>query len=234
MTAPQTTHDEITRLRAAHSPRNGMWFNIIVTVIEIGGTLVLFRLARGAGASEVAAYLIGSIAPVVGALAVWIRSRRLSGASAAIFAFTILSAAVAVIGSTEPKVLLYKDCAVTAVIGLIFAGSCLLARPVVFYFAQRYGTDGTDDGMRTFDLMWEAYPTFRRGMYGISMVWAGVFLVQAAVTAVIIAGTTFDTGYTWDQVLPFVAFGVAFVLTVALARRMRAAGEIAGARIAAG
>ena len=44
--------------------------------------------------------------------------------------------------------LLYKDYAATALIGLIFLGSCVLARkPVVFYMAQRYGTDGTHDGM---------------------------------------------------------------------------------------
>lgn len=177
---------------------------------------------------EVGAYLIGSIAPIVGAAIVWARSRKFSGASAAIFAFTALSAAIAVVGSTEPKVLLYKDCAATAIVGLIFAGSCLMRRPVLFYFAQRYGTDGTHDGMAVFDLMWEQYPTFRRSMYAMSMVWAAAFLVQAAVTAVIIAVTDFDTGYLWDQILPIAAFAVAIVATIGLGRRAKAAGELAG------
>jgi hypothetical protein len=115
----------------------------------------LFHLAQSLGAGDVAAYLIGSIAPVLGAVAVWIRSRKFSGASAAIFAFTALSAVVAVVGSTDPKVLLYKDCATTALIGLIFGLSCvLMRRPLVFYFAQRYGTDGTREGMAAFDEMW--------------------------------------------------------------------------------
>ena len=80
---------------------------------------------------------------------VWAKARKFSGASAAIFAFTALSATTALIGSTAPKALLYKDCAVTALIGLIFVASCVVARkPVVFYMAQRWGTDGTHDGWR--------------------------------------------------------------------------------------
>ncbi|MFW0783651.1 VC0807 family protein [Gordonia sp. CPCC 206044] len=221
MNAADTT-SEISRLRREHSARKGLWFNIVITCVEVGGAIVLFRLARSAGASEVAAYLLGSVAPIVGALSIWLRSRRFSGASAAILAFTLMSAVVTVVGSTAPKMLLYKDCAVTAVIGIIFAASCLLAKPVLFYFAQRYASDGTRDGMRVFDLMWEANPRFRTAMYAMSLAWAVTYLVQAGVTSVVIAETPFDTAYTWDQILPMVATAVAVVCTVAIGRRMRA------------
>jgi hypothetical protein len=111
------------------------------------------------------------------------QSTQIQRASAAIFSFTALSAVIALIGSHAPKVLLYKDCAFTAVIGLIFLGSCVLVRkPVVFYMAQRYGTDGTHDGMAIFDRMWDTYRDFRTGMYVISYLWAALFLIQAAGT----------------------------------------------------
>lgn len=139
----QTDHDEIARELKEHPAKKGLVFNIAVTALEIGGAIGLFHLAKSMGGSDVAAYLIGSIAPVLGALVIGIRSRKFSGASAAIFAFTALSAVVAVVGSTDPRVLLYKDCATTALIGLVFGLSCLLLpRPVMFYFSQRYGTDG--------------------------------------------------------------------------------------------
>ncbi len=157
----QTDHDEIARELKEHPAKKGLVFNIAVTALEIGGAIGLFRLAKSMGGSDVAAYLIGSIAPVLGALVIGIRSRKFSGASAAIFAFTALSAVVAVVGSTDPKVLLYKDCATTALIGLVFGLSCLLLpRPVMFYFSQRYGTDGTSAGMAAFDKMWVAYPGY--------------------------------------------------------------------------
>jgi uncharacterized membrane protein (DUF485 family) len=222
----QIDHSDIERTLEEHPAKKGLAFNIAVTVLEIGGAIGLFHLAQSLGGSDVAAYLTGSIAPLLGAVAVWIRSRTFSGASAAIFAFTALSAVVAVVGSTDSKVLLYKDCATTALIGLIFGFSCvLMRRPVIFYFAQRYGTDGTNEGMAAFDKMWVAYPGFRRTMYQISIVWAVVFLLQAGVTALIIASDTFSAAYDWDQILPIVAIAVAMVLTTMISRRAQRAGQ---------
>src|ERR1700733_6213270 len=182
-----TIHDETARGLRDHPAKKGMRFNAIVTVIEIGGSIALFHLARSLGASDVVSYLVGSIGPVAGGIIIWVRARKFSGASAAIFAFTAVSAIIALLGSTNPKILLYKDCAATALIGLIFLGSCVLARkPVVFYMAQRYGTDGTHDGRATFDKMWSAYQAFRTTIYVISYWWAALFLIQAGVTALII------------------------------------------------
>lgn len=218
--------DAIDRDMQEHPAGNGIVFNVAVTVLEIGGALGLFHLATAFGAGDVEAYLTGSAAPLLGAVAVWIRSKKFSGASAAIFAFTALSAAVAVIGSTAPKVLLYKDCATTAVIGLVFGLSCVvMPRPVMFSFAQRWGTDGTREGMSVFDRMWAAYPAFRRSMYLISVVWAVAFLVQAGVTALVVASTSFDVAYDWDQILPVVAIALAAVVTALLARRAQRRGD---------
>jgi hypothetical protein len=214
-----TVHDQIAQGLKEHPAKKGLRFNILVTAVEVGGSIALFHLAQRMGASDVVSYLVGSIAPVVGGLMVWAKARKFSGASAAIFAFTALSAVIALIGSHAPKVLLYKDCAVTALIGLIFLGSCVVARkPVVFYMAQRYGTDGTHDGMATFDRMWDVYQDFRTGMYVISLLWAGLFLIQAAGTAVIIHQTRYSTAYNYDQSLPLAATGLGIVGSIAIGR----------------
>jgi hypothetical protein len=229
-----SVHDEIAQGLRDHPAKKGMSFNVLVTLIEIGGSIGLFHLAKGLGASDVVSYLVGSIGPVVGGLAIWIKARKFSGASASIFAFTAVSAIIALIGSTDPKILLYKDCAATALIGLIFLGSCVLARkPLVFYMAQRYGTDGTHEGMVTFDKMWSNYRDFRTGMYVTSYWWAALFLIQAAVTALIIGQTRFSTAYNYDQILPLVAIGLGILGSVALGRyftrKGRARPDTAGA-----
>jgi hypothetical protein len=212
-------HDEIAQGLKEHPAKKGMRFNILVTAVEVGGSIALFHLARRMGADDVVSYLIGSIAPIVGGFMVWARARKFSGASAAIFAFTALSAVIALIGSTAPKVLLYKDCAVTALIGLIFLASCVLVRkPLVFYMAQRYGTDGTQDGMAIFDTMWEVSSDFRTCMYLISYLWAALFLVQAAGTALIIRQTRYSTAYTYDQILPMAAIGLGILASIAIGR----------------
>lgn len=210
---------------ARHPAKRGVVFNIALTALEVGGAIGLFQLAKAGGGDDVKAYLAGSVAPLLGAVVVWGRSRKFRGASAAIFAFTALSVVVALVG-TDPRVLLYKDCAATAMVGVVCAASCvLMARPVMFYFAQRYGSDGTREGMAVFDRMWVVYPAFRRSMFHVTIVWAVVFVAQAVVTALIIASASFATAYGWDQILPIVALVVALSLSVTVGRHaQRAAG----------
>lgn len=225
-----SVHDQIARELREHSAKKGLPFNILITVLEIGGSITLFHLARRMGASDVVSYLVGSIAPVLGGFAIWMKARKFSGASAAIFTFTFISAGIALAGSSSPKVLLYKDCAATALIGLVFLGSCVLAhKPLAFYMAQRYGTDGTHDGMSTFDIMWDAYPDFRRGMYVTSYLWTTLFLVQAAITALIIHQTDYGTAYNYDQLLPLVAIALGLVGSIAIGRYFTKKGRARGA-----
>jgi hypothetical protein len=225
-----TVHDRIAQGLKEHPAKKGMLFNILVTVVEIGGSIALFHLAQRLGASDVASYLVGSIGPVVGGFMIWAKARKFSGASAAIFTFTVVSAIIALAGSTTPKVLLYKDCVATALIGLIFLGSCFLAhKPVVFYMAQRHGTDGTHDGMAIFDTMWDTYHEFRRGMYVISYLWAALFLLQAAGTALIIRQAKYSTAYNYDQILPLVATALGIVGSIAISRYFTKKGRARGA-----
>ena len=229
-----TVHDQIAQGLEEHPAKKGMRFNILVTAVEVGGSIALFHLAQRMGASDVVSYLIGSVAPVVGGFMVWAKARKFSGASAAIFSFTALSAVIALIGSHAPKVLLYKDCAVTALIGLIFLGSCVLVRkPVLFYMAQRYGTDGTHDGMAIFDRMWDVYRDFRTGIYVISYLWAGLFLIQAAGTALIIRQTRYSIAYNYDQTLPLAATAFGIVGSIAIGRYFAKKGKARGATASA-
>jgi len=221
------THmDHLTHALSGGATRSGLLFNLFVTAVEVGGSIGLFQLARLWGANDVTSYLAGSMAPVAGGLMVWARARKFSGASAAIFLFTALSAGIAFIGSTSPKMLLYKDCAATAVIGLVFLISCLLARkPLAFYMAQRYGTDGTREAMAVFDTLWELSRDFRTCLYRISYLWAALFVVQAAGTALIIYETRYADGYNYDQILPWVAIGFGVACSLALGQRLKRKGD---------
>lgn len=217
--APTPDHEKIARSLREHRGSKGLAFNAVITLVEVGGAIALFHLARNLGASNMVAYLVGGIGPVIGGIAIWARARRLSGASVSIFAFTALSALVAVVGNTSPKALLYKDCATTGLIGVIFLASAVVARkPLVFYMAQRYGTDGTHEGMATFDTMWATYRDFRIGMQVINGWWAVLYLAQAAGTALIVEHTAYSTGYNYDQILPIVASVLGVVGSVVLGR----------------
>lgn len=224
--------EQLAQALSGRGAMDGLVFNLFVTAIEIGGSIGLFQLAEHLGANDVTSYVVGSIAPVVGGLMVWARAKKFSGASAAIFAFTLLSAGIAFIGSTSPKMLLYKDCGVTAVIGLLFLVSCAKARkPLAFYMAQRYGTDGTRESMAVFDSLWEMSRDFRTCLYRISYLWAVLFVVQAAGTAFIIYETRYSAGYDYDQILPWAAIGLGVAGSLALGQRLKQKGMLAPALV---
>lgn len=232
MTADASTvHEEIAQGLREHPAKKGVLFNVVVTLVEVGGGIALFHLAQWMGASDVASYLVGSIGPVVGGFVIWAKARKFSGASASIFAFAVVSAIITLlVGGATPKVLLYKDCVATALVGLIFLGSGVLARkPVVFYMAQRYATDGTHDGMAVFDTMWDIYRDFRKGIYVSNYFWAALFLIQAGGTALIIRATSYSTGYTYSQILPLVATGLGILGSIVIARSYAKKGRARGA-----
>lgn len=197
--------------------RKGVLFNVAVTAVDVGVAIAAFQVARHAGASEALAYFVASAGPLMGSLAIWLRARKLSGASIAMLAFTVLSALAALAGSHNPKVLLYKDAFITALIGLIFTGSLLFPRPLAFYFGQRYATDGTSHSMQAWTDMWR-YPDFRRANYAITAVWAVIYLLEAAGKAFVVHIARFNTAYAWSQVLPWLATAAAILLTLAIAQ----------------
>lgn len=105
----------------------------------------------------------------------------------------------------------------------------LAHKPLVFYFAQRYGTDGTRDGMAIFDLMWDIYRDFRAGMYVSSYLWAALFLVQAAGTALIVDHTSYSTAHNYNQILPLVAIALGVIGSIRIGRHFTNKGKARGA-----
>jgi hypothetical protein len=58
-----SVHDQIAQGLREHPAKKGLPFNLLVTVLEIGGSITLFHVAKRMGASGVVSYLVGSIAP---------------------------------------------------------------------------------------------------------------------------------------------------------------------------
>ncbi|MGN6608112.1 MAG: VC0807 family protein [Jatrophihabitans sp.] len=192
-------------------------FGVVVSAVEVGVALVVFQVARAAGAGDVGAYLLSTAGPLLGAVLVWRRARALNGASVAILCFALLSAVTALIGGHDASVLLYKDAGVTGAIGLLFAASLLLSRPLAFHFGQRFWTDGSAAGMRAWSALWSA-PEFRRANRLVTVVWAVVLLGQAVAQGVVVHHTDVGTAFLWTQLLPWVATGIAVAGTLAIGR----------------
>ena len=212
----------IRAVRGAPVGRGDRIFMIVLTLFEIGASIFVVSYVKNHGGSDFSAYLWSLLPPVVGAAVYWAKTRDVSGASMAILAFNLLSAAVAFVGSHDSHVLLYKDCFVTGIIGLIFAVSLLMSRPLTFWFGQRLASGGTPEGLAWWDGLW-ANPRFQSLQRRISVLWAVIMLAEALAKAVAISRNSFETAYAYTQILPLVATAVGVVLTFAMARHWRRA-----------
>lgn len=213
------------QLKRPPIPKGDILFSLLITVFEIGASIAIFQIARSYGASEVAAYLWSGLAPIIGAIVMFFRTEAINGASIAILLFALLSAAVAIFGSHEPKILLYKDSFATGLIGLIFLGSLLFPRPLCYVFGQRFATGGTPEGIAWWHELWDKYPAFRRTQRVITVLWGVIFVVEATIRVIVVNVASFDTAYTVGQILPLAATALAMFLTFWIAGRSRKKGE---------
>lgn len=218
---PTETHDA-ARPNVAdrpHTSAQGNLFMWILSAAEIIASILVVHGVTSHGGSEFAAYLWSLIPPVVGGLIYWAKTRVFGGASVAILAFNLLSAAVTLLGSHDPKVLLYKDCYVTAIIGLIFAASTVVGKPVTYWYGQRFATGGTPEGIAWWRNLWANTPGFRALQRRICLVWAAIMLVEAGSKAFAISRNSFEGAYIWTQVLPIAAIVIGVLVTVKMVRR---------------
>ncbi len=211
-----------------------MVFSLLLTVVfDIGLAIVIFQVARQRGASEFLAYLLSSIGPLTGMGISLLRTRRLGGMSIIILTDILISAAVTLIGSHDPTVLLLKDSVETGTFGVVILLSALplFPKPLMFFLNLKFGTDGTAQGVSWFYDLWDKYASFRKSQYVINAVWGVGFLLEAALKVLGVRLFSYGTAYTLNKFAPFVVLAVLVFWTIWYAGRVRRAGE---ARAAAG
>lgn len=148
-------------------------------VLSIITPLVVFNVLKSHGASDFAAYLWASVGPLVETVGMAAIKREADKVAMLILGVTVVSAVLTAVGDTSPTMLLLKDSAVTGAFGVICLATLLpfAPRPLMFYFAQKFGTGGDDAGMYRFEGMWQAYPGFRRSFRVMTLAWGLAYVL---------------------------------------------------------
>lgn len=193
---------------------------LILGVFDVGLAILLFQLVDSATGNHVYAYLAASIGPLIGGIIQHVRQKSFSGISALILAFNLAAALATLVGGTDERLLLVKGSVITGIFGLLFLGSLALGKPLAFYFGQRFGTDGTEEGVSYWNGLWK-YPTFRASQRYITIVWGVVFLLEAIIRIVAAYSLPFTTAYWLSNALPFVALAICLTATFVIASRTR-------------
>ncbi len=172
---------------------------------------------------DVGALLASSVPPIVWSIIEFIRRRRIDALSLIVIVGIVLSL-LAFLGGGGAKFLQLRENLVTGAIGLIFLGSVLIGRPLIYYLARASMVRRDPSGAAELEgLKDNIY--FRRTMRTMTLVWGLGLMVRTAVACVMVFSLTIPT---FLLVSPFVGYGFAGALTlwtVFYVRRARARGE---------
>ena len=176
-----------------------------------------YQILTGAGMSTTQALTISAVFPLIGTGAALARTRRADVIGLVSLVFIVAGLAASII-SGNPRFLLVKESLLTGVFGLVFLGSLLAPRPLIFYFGRQFTGAGDPARAAAFDAMWQ-YPRFRAANRTMSIVWGVTYLIEACVRV----GLSFILPTTlFLAASPVLAIGTTLALiswTVAYGRR---------------
>ena len=189
--------------------------------ILVNGVLVylIYTLLKSyTSASDLVALLVSSVPALLSEIVTIIRHRQLDVLGIIVLAFIAISAVVSIIGG-DPKLLLIRESFLTVVFGVACIVSLLFPRPIWFYIIRYFATGNDPAKAPVFNSRWQ-YPTFRRYIRIITVVWGIVYLVEFPVRVFMVYHLSIQQ---YLAIGPVVFYGVTFVViafTIAYARRM--------------
>ncbi|UJB45750.1 hypothetical protein HRD51_37700 [Streptomyces sp. A1-5] len=180
--------------------------------------LVLYYVLRAQGVAEWQALLLSGVVPAAHALGTALVRRRIDLFDLLVVVLLAVSAGLSAI-SGSPRVLLLKDAGIPAALGLWMLGTLFGARPFVFHFGRRLrGSAGEAEAERA----WRELPEFRGALRGMTALWGGAQLLDAALSTVWAWELPVDLVPVVGRIQSFAILGAMVVLTARRSRAFRA------------
>jgi hypothetical protein len=121
----------------------------------------------------------------------------------------------------DPQVVLLESAILTGLFGLGCLVSLRWRRPLIFSFAQAfYGGRHSADGVE-FDEDFETYADARSYWRIVTIVWGVVYLIEAAVKAVVVTHTSTGRALPLNRTVPWVVYAALMAWTMWWGFRLR-------------
>jgi hypothetical protein len=200
--------------------------------ILINGVLpFVIYLAADKRLGDVGALIASSVPPIAWSIYQFVHSRRVDALSLLIITGIVLSM-LALLGGGGAKFLQLRENLVTGVIGLIFLGSVLFRRPLIYYLARAGIMRNTPHEAESFDAMRES-AVFKQTMLVLTLVWGFGLVARTAIACVLVFSVPIPTYLALSPVLGYASMGGLAGFTVLYVRRRRRIGNALRAAAAA-
>ncbi len=169
---------------------------------------------------DVRALIASSAPPLCWSIAGFVRNRRVDAVSVFVLAGIVLSL-LAFVGGGSVKVLQLRENLVTGVIGLVFLGSALVGKPLIYQLARASMARQSANKVREFESL-RKYEGFRRSMTFMTIVWGVGLLAQTAVACALVFTLSIRDYLIVGPIVGYAGLGALALWTVWFVRRQRA------------
>ncbi|MEU8969329.1 VC0807 family protein [Streptomyces monashensis] len=190
---------------------------LLGAAVDIVLPLVVFYAARALGAGQAPALLLSGAPPALRLLYGAVRHRRIDGVDLFFTVLLCAAASVTLLGG-GPRVLLFKDAALSLVVGIWVLGTGFTRRPLAFQLGQRLHRGPTARARAGF---WEGSAEFRRALRVLTLAWGAEQLLDGGLGTLAAATLPTDTVPLLTRVVSLSLLAVTAVATAAYARRFR-------------
>ncbi|MBW0104358.1 VC0807 family protein [Pseudonocardia sp. KRD291] len=151
---------------------------LVVTVLsDVVAPIAVYYGLRVLGVAPTPALLSGAVVPAVRALWSLLRHRRLEWFAVLVLVLVAATVATSMVTGSE-RLLLARDGAITAALGLVMLATAASARPAMYAIGRvvmaRSGHDAA-----TWDERWSASARFRRIWRAVTVLWGAGLLLDA-------------------------------------------------------
>ena len=171
----------------------------------------------------VKALLASSAPPILWSLVGFARDRRVDALSVLVVSGILLSL-LAMVGGGGVRFLQLREKLVTGVIGLVFLGSALIGRPLVYELARATRRRKSEDDAQQFEAL-QVHAGFRRAMMVMTLVWGLGLLADVALSVVLLFVLSIREYLIVNPVLGYGTMGGLSLWSVLYARRAKRRGE---------
>jgi len=169
--------------------------------------------------------------PILWSLVEFARHRRLDAVSALVVAGIALSL-LAMLGGGGVRFLQLREKLVTGVIGLVFLGSALIGKPLIYELARATMRRKSDREAEEFEAL-RVHAAFRRAMMVMTLVWGFGLIADVAVSVALMFALTVREYLLVNPILGYGTMGGLSLWSFLYAQRAKRRGEARRAAAAA-
>jgi hypothetical protein len=171
---------------------------------------------------DVGALIASAVPPILWSGLEFARRRRVDALSLLVLAGIAFSL-LALFGGGGAKFLQLRENLVTGAIGLIFLGSAIIRRPLIFYLARATMLRTSPSEAAELERI-QGYARFKRTMMVMTLVWAFGLMARTAAACVLVFSVAIPTYLIFSPILGYASMGALGYWTFWYARLQRKLG----------